>query len=282
MQETADKAGAQDLFVLRRVAPDRLFNTDGHGRGAGWAGNVSVDPAFEPWVARALDEGLARRHSGVPFRVFGPYWATDVAAVAADDDLVVFGGGQIKDRSDEDFRELATQAAERAQAVSEEKLSADEAEVQQALQTLTGVEPGSVEDMAIHLASVTARSLSCEFGAVLLSGPAMRLFLADEGWKPAASDEEIIAALMPLMQVARDGMYVEQDVSESPFPYRPLSFDDGLVARCVAPLGPNGNLGLLIAAHAGSAPRGFTQLCQRVAQTMAEAGEPLLTSALGE
>lgn len=175
---------------------------------------------------------------------------------------------------------MAAAASDAAQPVSEEKIAADEAEVRQALQSLAGLEMGSAEEMARHVASATARALSCEFGAVLLHGPPVRLVLADEGWHPAASDEEIIAALLPLLQVARDGMFVEQDLSQSAFPYRPLSFDDGLVARCVLPLGSGADLGLLVVAHAGAAPRGFTQLCQRVASTMAEAGEPIITSAL--
>jgi hypothetical protein len=280
MQQIAENAGARDVFVLRRVAPDRLFNTDGFGRGSGWAGNVSVDPNYEPWIARVLEEGVSRRRSGVPFRAFGPYWSTEVVAIATGDDVVVFGGPELRSFDDEEARALADQARARAQDVSQEKQTADEAEVQQALQALTGVEPGPVDEMARHVASTTAQALSCEFGAVLLHGPPTRVHVADEGWKPMASDDEIIAALMPLVQVARDDLFVEQDLSASSFPYRPLSFDDGLVARCAVPLGNNGELGLLVAAHAGSAPRGFTQLCQRVASTIGEASEPLIAQAL--
>ncbi len=280
MQDIATKAGATDVFVLRRIATDQLFNTDGHGRGAGWAGNVSVDPSFEPWIAKAMSDRFSRKSSGVPFRAFGPYWASEVAAVALEQDLVVFGGKGVSDNSDETLLAIAAEASAKAQPVSEEKLAADEAEVQQALQALTGIEPAPLAEMARHVASSTAQALSCEFGAVLLTGPPVRLFLAEEGWRPGASEDEIIAALMPLLQVARDGMFLEQDLSQSAFPYRPLSFDDGLVARCVLPLGEGAHLGLLMVAHAGSAPRGFTQLCQRVARTMAEAGEPILATAL--
>lgn len=279
MEELAAQAGAADLFVLRSIASDRLFNTDGSGRGAGWAGNVSLDPAFEPWISGALGTGVVRKHSGVPFRAFGPYWATSVAAVKVGDDLVVFGGGSVSETSEERIIEIAHLAAEQARPVSAEKSEADEAEVRQALETLGEVEGGSIESVARHLASVTARALSCEFGAVLLTGPPVRIYVAEEGWRPAASEDEMIAALMPLLPVARSGMFVEQDLSESPFPYRPLSFADGLVARCVVPIGEEGCLGLLVAAHAGTAPRGFTELCQRVARTMGEAGEPLLASA---
>lgn len=279
MEELAVRVGAHDLFVLRHIASDRLFNTDGFGRGAGWAGNVAIDPAFEPWIAGALGSGLVRKHSGVPFRAFGPYWASSVAAVKVGDDLVVFGGGTLSEADDDLVVESAHRASAQAHPVSSEKSEADEAEVRQALEALGEVERGSIGSIARHLASVTARALSCEFGAVLLTGPPVRIHVAEEGWRPAASDDEMIAALMPLVPVAKSGMFVEQDLSESPFPYRPLSFADGLVARCVVPIGPEGRLGLLVAAHAGTAPRGFTELCQRVARTMGEAGEPLLASA---
>lgn len=282
MQEIAQAVGANDLFVLRRIAPDRLFNTDGFGRGFGWAGNVSIDPGFEPWIAEAFTQQIHRRSSGVPFRAFGPYWATDVAAIPKGDDLVIFGGKGIGDTPDEALIDGAEAASSTATAVTSEKQDADEAEVQQALAELTGVTPGPVAEMASHLATVTARALSCEFGAVLLTGPPMKVFMADEGWRPTASEDEVIAALTPLLQVSRNELYVEQDISESPFPYRPLSFDDGLVARCVVPIGPDASLGVLVAAHAGSAPRGFTMLCQRVARTMAEAGAPLIESAQSE
>lgn len=279
MEKLAAQVGSQDLFVLRHIASDRLFNTDGFGRGAGWAGNVAIDPAFEPWIAGALGSGMVRKHSGVPFRAFGPYWATSVAGVKVGDDLVVFGGGTLVETPDDVIIEVAHLASAQARPVSSEKSEADEAEVRQALEALGEVERGPIGSIARHLASVTARALSCEFGAVLLTGPPVRIFVAEEGWRPAASDDEMIAALMPLVPVAKKGMFVEQDLSESPFPYRPLSFADGLVARCVVPIGPEGRLGLLVAAHAGTAPRGFTELCQRVARTMGEAGEPLLASA---
>jgi len=47
-------------------------------------------------------------------------------------------------------------------------------------------------------------------------------------------------------------------------------------ASCVVPIGPDGSVGVLVAAHAATSPRGFTSLCQRVARSMAEAGQPLL------
>ena len=280
IESVAENLGARDIFVLKRLEEDRLFNIGGLGRGAGWAGNVSVSSTNEPWIAKALEEGVASRVSGVPFRAFGPYWATEVTGILSGEHVVVLSGPGVSRIAVEKLEAAARDViAAVSDGVPPAKLDADEAEILQAVEALKEVRAGSIEEIARHLASTTARSLSCEFGAVLLFGPPVRLVISDEGWQPAAGEQEIVAALMPLRQVATNDVYIEQDLSMSPFPYRPLSFEDGLVARCVVPLGPGGSTGMLIAAHAGTAPRGFTLLCQRVARSMGDAGEPLLAAA---
>ena len=273
----AEELSAKDVFVFRRVADNTLFNVGGLGRGAGWAGNVTVEPSFEPWLAKVGEETVLRRRSGVPFRAFGPYCATEIVAVATShDDVVVLAGDGSSVHEDDRLVSAAEKISGAIGPVTPEKRDADELEVRQAIQALGEFQGSSIHEAATHLATVTARSLSCEWGAVLLVGPPPRLFQADEGWSPTATEEEIVAALMPLHAVARSEIFVEQDLSQSAFPYHPLTFDDGLFARCVVPVGKDAELGLLVAAHAGSAPRGFTSLCQRVARTMAEAGRPLL------
>lgn len=276
MERLGAEIGATDLFVLRRVEGDRYFNLGGLGRGAGWSGNVEVDANSEPWVASAIDEGVARKRSGVPFKVFGPYWSNEVAAATTGESLVVVGGRGVTELTDQELRSAAERAATLARAVLPEKLEADEAEVQQALDELLRFEGSDIEEAAKHLASTTARSLSCEFSAVLLLDPQTKVYLAEEGWSPNATEDEIIAALLPLHQVAQERTYVEQDISLSPFPFPPLSHTDGLVARCCVPLGEGGRLGMLFAAHAGTVARGFTTLCTRVASTMGEAGVQIL------
>lgn len=277
IKELADELSAKDVFVFHRVANNTLFNVGGIGRGAGWAGNVTIEPTFEPWLTSIEEVGLLRRRSGVPFRAFGPYWATEVVAITtARGDVVVLGGDGVDAHDDDTLRSAAEKISGAIGSVTPEKRDADELEVRQAREALAEFSGANIADAATHLASVTARSLSCEWAAVLLFGPPPKLYVADEGWSPAASDEEIVAALMPLRAVARSDIFVEQDLSQSAFPYRPLTFDDGLFARCVVPVGRGADLGILVAAHAGTAPRGFTSLCQRVAKTMAEAGQPLL------
>lgn len=271
---------APDLFVLRRIAPGRLFNVDGRGRGAGWAGNITVDAAAEPLLARVTAGTVLRRRSGVPFRAFGPYWTTEVAVVGVGGDVAVLGGTGAAGPDDERLRALAGAALGAAGAVPAEKVVADELETAQAAVAASRIPRESVAGAARALAGLASGALSCEFGAVLLVEPELRLALADEGWHPAASADEVITAMLPLAPAVAGGLLVEQDLRASPFPYRPLSFADGLVARCAAPLRLRDGTGLLLVAHAGGAPRGFTSLCQRVMAAVAKAGGDALAEAV--
>jgi hypothetical protein len=274
----ARRAGARDLFVLHRVAPDRFVNLDGFGRGRGWAGNVTVDPASEPWLSRVLELGLFRARYGFACRIFGPYWATEAAGIVVGDHVVVLGGGEVASLEDEEMVSLAREAAEVAGGEPVARRLADELEISQAALEVATLAADNPEEAAQGLADRAAAALSCEFGAVLLENP-LRLFVADRGWRPPASEEEVMGALLPLRQAAREGLLVEQDISISAYPFRPLAFEDGLVARLVVPLGERGRLGLLVVAHATGAPRGFTSLCQRVILRIAEVAAPLIERA---
>lgn len=278
MRDIAASVGATDLFVLYRVADRRLVNLDGHGRGAGWAGNIDLDPTAERWLTEVVEGGLARVSHGMPRRIFGPYWATEAVGVVTGEYLIVFGGPGIAEIPDELVRDAATRAVSAADAIPVAKRLADDLEVTQAALTIARMRPGSVDEAARAIASTAARATSCEFGAVLLFGPPISLHLAEEGWRPSASEEEIAAALLPLAQALSDGLYVEQDTSESPFPYRPLTFEDGLVARCAVRLGEAGDLGVLVVAHSFESPRGFTMLCQRVMRTIGETAQATLSA----
>jgi hypothetical protein len=277
--DLARRAGARDLFVLHGVAPDRFVNLDGSGRGRGWAGNLSIDPSAEPWLRRVLDLGLFRARYGFVSRIFGPYWASEAAGVSVGEHVVVFGGGDAASVDDIELVRLAREAVEAAGQVPVAKRLADELEVAQAALAVATLPADRIEEAASGLAFRAAEALSCEFGAVLLEEP-LRLFMADRGWRPAASDEEVMGALLPLRQAARRGLLLEQDIGVSALPYRPLAFEDGLVARLVVPLGEEGRLGLLMVAHASGAPRGFTSLCQRVIRRIAEVAGPLLERAV--
>jgi hypothetical protein len=276
----AGEAGATDLFVLARLGTDDYVNIGGHGRGRGWAGNVQLEPAAEPWLAELVSNGIARRTSGVPTRLFGPYWTTDAIGIAAGDALVVFAGEGASERDEVAVRASPGGAAPPATEIPAEKRLADELEIAQVALEVATMRARTIGEIATGLATRAARALSCEFGAVLLIGDSMRLYLADEGWRPVASEDEIIAALLPLLPVVRNGIHVEQDLHESLFAHRPLAIDDGLVSRCAIPLGAGGSMGIVVAAHAASAPRGFTTLCQRVFATAARTVEPILADAI--
>ncbi|HYH28494.1 MAG TPA: hypothetical protein VEA19_06945 [Actinomycetota bacterium] len=279
LTELADRAGVRDLFVLHRVDGVHFVNLDGEGRGAGWAGNLKLEPGAEPWIERILVEGVARVSKGVPSRLFGPYWGTSAAGVAVADGVVIFGGEGVVDVPDDVLKEIAVEASSKVGEVPVAKRLADELEVSQAALAVATLRPEDLEDACVSIATRAAQSLSCEFGAVLIAGEPPRVFLSKEGWRPLADDEEIIAALLPLHHAVQGGLLVEQDLSCSPFPHHPLAFEDGLVARAAVPLGPEGSLGLLVVAHASSAPRGFTSLCQRVIVGIARAAEPMLEAA---
>jgi hypothetical protein len=279
-EELAKRARATDVFVLHAVTPGRLVNLGGFGRGAGWAGNIEIDPSFEPWIAHALATESGARAGSVPMRLFGPFWAAEEAWVRAGDHLVVFAGAGVSEADPAVLNELARDAVAFASDVPAAKRLADELELAQAALEVAKLRPRSLAEAATALATTIARALSCEFGVVLLMTPEPQVFMAAEGWRPAASEEELIAALLPLLPAASAGLFVEQDLSQSVLAYRPLGIEDGLVSRCVIPLGRDGCHGIAVAAHSTSAPRGFTTLCQRVMSVAAETALPMLQELL--
>ena len=281
LASVAGRVGATDLFVLHRILPERVVNVDGHGRGAGWAGNLDVEPGSEPLLADVLAEGFARLRSGMPQRIFGPYWSAEAVGVASGEYLVVFGGAGVADVAVEELRAAAEAATRVVDEVPVAKRLADDLEVAHAALAIANLRPGSIEEAASAVATVAANATSCEFGAVLLYGPPMSLHLAEEGWRPSASQQEMIAALLPLATAVSGGLFVEQDTARSALSYRPLAFDDGLVARCAVRLGTDGDLGLLVVAHSVASPRGFTMLCQRVMRTIADAVPAMLHDLAG-
>ncbi len=278
----AEELGVTDLFLFEPVAAGRLVNVEGHGRGKGWAGNIEVEPEAEPWLAEALERGMARMSFGFPTRAFGPYWASEATAVWTGEHLVVFGGEGTAALDDDRLRAAARRAGSVAAEIPVAKRLADDLEVAQASLAVATLAGGSLESVAKGLAEATAEALGCEFGAVFLFGPPQQVLVADRGWRPAATEDEMASALTPIARAAAAGLQVEQDLDRSPFGYRPLSFADGLVSRCSLGLGPDGSLGMITVAHAGDRPRGFTSLCQRIVVSIADTAEPVLEGALRE
>lgn len=269
LEHLAAEIGAVDLFVFHVLSDERMVNLDGWGRGSGWAGNVCLDPETERFLASAMDTGIARMGPGSPTRVFGPYWAEEAVAVRKNGHVVAMGGPGIADLPEERIAETADKAVSAVEEVRTTRRLADKLEISQAELSVATIEAGSLHEAAEHLAHAAARALSCEFGAVLLLADPMTVTIADEGWRPAATTEEIATALIPLIGAVGEELMVEQDLRESPYAVPPISFKDGLVSRCSAPFDVDGRRGLIVVAHSGSAPRGFTDLCRRVAAKMA-------------
>lgn len=276
LQSLAQRVGARDLFVLHRLDPGSLVNLDGAGRGAGWAGNIRLEPHAEPWLAEVLARGRARFHSGVPTRLFGPYWTTAAAGIVTGGHVVVFGGPGVDDIDDEALARIADLASATVGEVPVEKLLADELEVTQVALAIARLRPAGPADAARAIADLTARALGCEFGATVLSVPSISLHLVDEGWRPLGSPEEILSALLPLGMAAAGDLVVEQETGASALAYPPVSADDGLVSRAAVGLGAEGDLGFVVVGHSADAPRGFTGLCQRVAREAARAATAVL------
>ena len=282
LRSLAESLGASDLFLFQVVAPGRLVNIDGYGRGAGWAGNVEVQQETEPWLSQAMQEGEARLARGFATRAFGPYWAREAAAVWTGEHLVVFGGEGMGDVDGDRLIAAARRAATVADETPVTKRLADDLEVAQAALAVATAPRSSVRDAAEAIAARTAEALGCEFGALFLFGPPPRVHMVDRGWRPAATEDEVATALAPVAYSAAGALQVEQDLADSPYSYPPLSFSEGLVSRCSVGIGRGGSLGVLSVAHAGDRPRGFTSLCQRIMVASGEAAESVLGALLPE
>ena len=105
--EIMSAAGADDLFVLRRVGSDRFVHLGGVGRSAGRPGIAEI-AEHELLGPTAGNEGVIHRDSAEPVHVFGPYFAPHVAIVIVSHDaVVVFGGAESIAAPDGDLIELA-------------------------------------------------------------------------------------------------------------------------------------------------------------------------------
>lgn len=269
LEGLASEVGAADIFVFHVLDEERVVNLDGWGRGSGWAGNVCLNPNTEQFLASALHGRVARLGPGSPTRVFGPYWAEEAIAYRSNGHVVALGGTGVAGLSDIQIEATATRAVEAVQDVRASQRLAAKLEIAQAELSVATIRGKDLQETIDQLARIAARSLSCEFGAVMLLSSRVHMAVADEGWRPAATRDEVVTALMPLVTAVGSDLLIEQDLRESPYAVSPVSFNEGLVSRCTAPFEVADLRGLLIVGHSGSAPRGFTDLCRTVAETMA-------------
>ncbi len=267
---------SRDVLVFDRdAAAVRLAG--GHGRGAGWAGLVEAQLSDEPIARRAVRGGLPVRVQGDdPSRIVGPYWSRYAAVIPLGDEyLVVVGDTEPIRLSDGELRRLATEAVAEVGGIPTAKLLADELEVVDAIRQLMGYRPESLRETARHIADVAAATLSCDFAAVLVrgaSGPVVQLSGAEQ---EACDDPRLCRELQRIAARLDGAPLLEQDVRER----GRLGRGGGLVSRYALGIGSGRNRGLLLVGHAGKHARGFTQLCQRVGRSLADAAEVLLAQA---
>ena len=279
LRQIATQVGADDLFVLHDVSDGQMLNIAGAGRGASWAGNVHVNPNSEPFLHQALELREVLRTNTSLRRIFGPYWAKEAALVAVGRNVVVFGGGSISSTDDQLVLSAAADAAWCANVVPAEKQLADERELSGVALSVARLRPTNRAEGAVAIAGEAAKALSCEFASVILENEPEIMYLAPDSWRPLASEEHLLKTLHGLGDVVSEGPFFENDVESSPHAQFPLSIDEGVLALCVVPLGnKEDQIGHLVCGHTVAGPRGFTNLCQRVAKVIAEQAVTVLDS----
>ena len=271
---------ATDTLIFR-VSPTVLSLVGGTGRGAGWMGIVDLPRDSEPLAAHVLDMSKPAHVEapGDPIRIVGPYWATHAFLVpVGGEHLVVFGGQQPLAEPDATLVPLAARLVADLEQVPPEKLLADELEVVQAIRDLMDSPGGTVEEVARHIATRAADPLSCEVGAVLVrSNGRLVAEVVTRDWPARLDKDQIRATLIRLFARVEHGAFVEQELEAAADDA--LGKNQGLVARFAVPISDREPFGVLVVAHAGTRPRGFTNLCQRIGQALAGAAGPLLRQA---
>lgn len=281
--EIAEAAGADDLFVFRRVGGRRFAHIGGVGRGAGWAGIVDVQADEEPLVELALaGTSVVRRSHTEPRQVLGPYFASSVAIVPVSDDVfVVFGyAAELPaSLSDDELVELAQFAGDGVLEVAPAKRLADELEALNAVQDLLHSTAETFGEALQHLVDQATLSLSCDLGV---------------GWVPeqgtvAISDrrevvrlslraDDVAVALAAIAERKRFPLCVQRaEADELPAPFRSA---DGVLAYYLLELTRPLPAFLLLLHTKAAAPRGFTLLCRSLGVKLVDAAEPLLAAAL--
>ena len=182
LRKVADELGAEDLFVFRKVSPEKFTHFGGIGRGQGWAGNVELHSHEEGHFRAALESGrpVCLDFAGRE-RVVGPYYARSALIVPCRGEMVVVLGSSTDSLAKSDIETavaLAEGAAAVVEQISPEKRLADELEVLEAVRNIMSISGDGLEDTLSRVADTAAAALSCEFGAIVAFGegsvPALR------------------------------------------------------------------------------------------------------------
>lgn len=272
----AASVGADDLLVLRRVAPDRFLQIGGAGRGVGWAGCMELRLAEAPALRAAIDEDRTTSWDGPePRPVLGPYHARHAVLVPVDGNSAVLFGA---DRPLADHHVLAAAARTAVGivgAVSPAKRLADELELLTAVRDVMHCQPADVRDALTHVATAAAAALGCEISVAWLLDES-QLVVVERGWSLDAGDDALTGALRRLRD--EELPRCRQDSRSDPLP-GPLGPEHGVRSHYVLPLGAPA-VGLLVLLHTAVAPRGFTDRCRTIGEKVAEAGGVVVQSSV--
>ncbi|HWF74330.1 MAG TPA: HD domain-containing phosphohydrolase [Solirubrobacteraceae bacterium] len=279
--------GASDLFVFRRVADRHYSHLGGVGRGAGWAGNIELDPRRERYVSAALARGepvcveLAR-----PGRIVGPYWGRSAVVVPCDEDTAVIFGSptdSVAGACTERSAELAERVRALVSEVSPTKRLADELEVLAAVREITTVNADGMGETLVSIAARARAALAAEFAAVATvpSGDVDAAIGIDAGaWQPR--DLGAGSRVLSRFAAASAGLpMLCQDVSELADAPEGFRAQDGVCSLHVLPIGSPA-IAVLLVAHTEPGLRGFTDLCLRVAAAISEAAEPVVRRVIAQ
>jgi diguanylate cyclase (GGDEF)-like protein len=278
--DAAGSLGATDVFVFRRVTPERFVHVGGLGRGESWAGNVDLIPAESAHAAEAIASGrIVTAAAAEPVRIFGPYYNHSAAFVPVSADVLVVFGGIEPDKLDAqaaaDLQVAAGRAAAAVEQISPAKRLADELELLHAVRALAQTSAVRIDEVMRHVAASAVEALSCDLGLIYVA-EMDALEIAEH--EPSGIDPQaFLPAARQLYDEAHTLPACIQDSANDP-PPAPLD-DCGVTAHYVLPIGQP-VLGVLVLMHTRARPRGFTHLCREVGVRLAEAAEPLLRSAL--
>ena len=174
---------------------------------------------------------------------------------------------------------IAAQLVAGLQQVSPTKLLADELEIVHAIRDLMDYRPERIVETARHVALKAAEPLSCEVGAVLIrTGGKVVVEVITRDWPARLDPNAIRATLVRLFDHVGQGPFLEPELEAAADDA--LGREQGLVARLALPIGRPEPFGVLVVAHAATHSRGFTNVCQRIGQALADAAESLLIQAI--
>ncbi|MEO8470455.1 MAG: GGDEF domain-containing protein [Chloroflexota bacterium] len=272
---------AQDTLIFR-VSSEGFSLAGGSGRGVGWNGIVDLPASGESLAARVHQSGQAARVGGdaEPVRIIGPYWARFAVLIpVSGDHLVVFGGPEPISPTDTMLLPVAANAVANLGQISPAKLLADELEVVHAIRALMDYRPEMLSETARHIARFAAEPLSCEVGAILVRHQGATIAeVVTLDWPTRLEPDAIRDSLVSLFERTGSGSVLEQELEAGAVDA--LGRDHGLVARFAIPIGSPNPFGVLVVAHAAERSRGFTNLCQRIGNALAQAAESLLIQAI--